>query len=286
MGKIIESFRDAFGRALVEIGSYKICNNNNSDNNNNNNKFILDNASQLTKKLNILYIDMLKNSKDRVSKIGSISVPKNQDNFIEIRSFSISNNLAVKEVQKIINYIQKEHQKILDDVKQRKELEIKNIETKISNIKDKEIVLLQNKIDIQENNLKDYKSQIELINKNLSKIQNTNPSLAALKLMEKRDLLTFIANLNMQFIDMKNKKDNLETTIINDLIEKKNLVQSMLLPHNYKNSEVVGEIITNDHPIKPKKILIVIVAFITGLILSIFLAFFFEFIENKEGDNS
>jgi len=229
---------------------------------------------------------MLKNDKNRVSKIESISVPKKQDTFIEIRALAISNELAIKEIEKVINYIQKEHQKILDDVKQRRELEIKNIETKISNIKDKEIVLLQNKISIQENNLKDYKSQIDSINKNLLKIQNSNSSLAALKLMEKKDLMTFIANLNMQLIDMKNKKDNLETTVINDLIEKKNLVQSMLLPYNYKNSEVVGKIITNDHPIKPKKLLIVIVAFITGLILSIFLAFFLEVLENKEEDNS
>lgn len=51
-----------------------------------------------------------------------------------------------------------------------------------------------------------------------------------------------------------------------------------MLPHNYKNTEVVGKIIINDSAIKPKKKLIVIVAFITGLILSIFLVFLIEFI--------
>jgi len=55
----------------------------------------------------------------------------------------------------------------------------------------------------------------------------------------------------------------------------------MLLPYNYKNTEIIGEIITKDHPVKPKKKLIVIVAFITGLMLAVFLAFFLEFIRSS-----
>jgi uncharacterized protein involved in exopolysaccharide biosynthesis len=42
---------------------------------------------------------------------------------------------------------------------------------------------------------------------------------------------------------------------------------------NYKNSEIVGQVITNDYPTKPKKKIIVAVAFIAGFILSIFLVF-------------
>jgi uncharacterized protein involved in exopolysaccharide biosynthesis len=83
----------------------------------------------------------------------------------------------------------------------------------------------------------------------------------------------------MQLMDMKNKKDELETTVINELIEKRSLLSSMLLPHNYKNTQVVGKIITNDYPIKPKKKLIVVVAFVTAFILSVFLVFFMEFIK-------
>ena len=36
---------------------------------------------------------------------------------------------------------------------------------------------------------------------------------------------------------------------------------------------------TNDFPTKPKKILIVAVAFVTGFIISIFLVFFIQFIQ-------
>ena len=254
--------------ALVEIGNYKLHNNNN-----NNNKALLDSANELVKKLNILFIDMFKNEKDRKFEITSISTPKKVNNFIEIKAEAISNELASQEILKVVSHIQNKHQKILDDVKNRRELEIKNIETKIDNIKNKEVKLLTEKINIQQVNLDDYKLQLNTIGKNIKDIENSNPALTALKLMEKRDLSSFILELNLQLMDMRNKKDELKTISINQLLEKKQLVASMLLPHNYKNSEIVGQVITNDYPAKPKKKLIVAVAFIAGFILSILLVF-------------
>jgi uncharacterized protein involved in exopolysaccharide biosynthesis len=54
------------------------------------------------------------------------------------------------------------------------------------------------------------------------------------------------------------------------------------LPHNYKNSEIVGQLITSDYPIKPKKKPIVMVAFIAGFILSIFLVFIMNAFRKKD----
>jgi LPS O-antigen subunit length determinant protein (WzzB/FepE family) len=255
--------------ALVEIGNYKLHNNNN----NNNNKASLDSANELVKKLNILFIDMLKNEKDRKFEITSISTPKKVNNFVEIKAEAISNELASQQILKVVSYIKNKHQKILDDVTNRRELEIKNIETKIYNIKNKEVKLLTEKINIKQTNLDEYKLQLNTIGKNIKDIENSNPALTALKLMEKRDLSSFILELNLQLMDMRNKKDELQTTSINQLFEKKQLVASMMLPHNYKNSEIVGQVITNDYPAKPKKKPIVAVAFIAGFILSIFLVF-------------
>lgn len=263
--------------ALVEIGNYKLHNNNN-----NNNKAILDSTADLSKKLNLLFIDMFKNEEDRKSEISSISVPKKSNNFIEIKAEATSNKLASEEIIKVVVYIKNKHQKILNDVKNRRELEIKNIEVKINNIKNKEIKLLSEKIKIQQANLDDYKNQLNTIGRNIKDIENTNPALTALKLMEKRDLSSFILELNLQLMDMRNKKDELETTSINQLLEKKQLVKSMMLPHNYKNSEVIGQVITNNYPIKPKKKLIVAVAFIAGFILSIFLVFIMNAFRKEE----
>jgi len=254
---------------LIEIGNYK----NNNNNNNNNNKVLVDSVPELVKKLNLLFIDLLKNEKDRKATITSISTTKGVSGFLDIKSEASSNELAVNEINKVVSYIQNKHQTIMDDVKNRRKLEIKNIQARIDNIKNKEVKLLIQKINAQQNNLNNYQSQLNTMIANIGDISKTDPALTAIKLMEKRDVATFVAELNLQLMDMRDKKDTLETTTINNLIERKKLVESMLLPHNYKNSEVIGRVITNDYPIKPKKKLIVAVAFIAGFILSIFLVF-------------
>ncbi len=51
-------------------------------------------------------------------------------------------------------------------------------------------------------------------------------------------------------------------------------------------TEILGKFITSKYPIKPKKKLIVVVSFVTGFILSIFLVFFMQFIKSfKEDEN-
>jgi capsular polysaccharide biosynthesis protein len=247
--------------ALLEIGHY------------NNKKIPLDLANSLAKRLNILFVEIPRNKKDREFEITSISAAKKVTNFIEIKAQAISNRAASEEILDVVNFVRKKHQKILDDVKNRREFEIKNIDTKINNIKNKKLVLLTEKIAIQQINLNNYKLQLGAINENIQNIENINPTLTALKLMEKRDLSGFILDLNLGLIDLRNKKDELETTTINQLLEKKQQVASTLLTHNYKNSQIVGQIITNDYPAKPKKTLIITIAFIAGFILSIFLIF-------------
>jgi hypothetical protein len=259
--------------ALVEIGNYKKSNNNGTE------RALLDNGSELVKKLNVLFIDMYKNQEDLPSEILSIKLPKKQKNFIEIKAEGISNKEVVDNINKVYNYIRKKHQMVLDDVKAKREFEISNLTKRIETTKTKEIPLLDSKIDLQKTALLNYKQELAKIDKNMKKIENTNPSLAALKLMEKRNISGFILKLSSTLLDMKNKRDMIEIVKLPELSEKLNILKTMLLPHNYKNSEIVGEIITDEHPIKPKKKLIVVVAFITGLILSIFLVFFLEFIK-------
>ncbi len=267
-------------KVLVEIGSYKLYYNNS----NSNSRVLIDDVNQLSKKLNILFIETKKNVKEKESEIINITVPKGQTTFIEITSNALNNKLATKEIKGVIEYIRNKHQIILDDVRDRRELKINNIDRKISNIKKNEIKILDDKISLQQETINQYSNQLKQIDKNLRKIENSNPSLAALKLMEKRDLSNFILNSNIQLMDNKNKKDELITTTLTELEEEKNLIKSLLLAHNYKNSEIVGQIITNDYPIKPKKKLIVVVSFVTAFILSIFLVFFMQFIRSMKED--
>jgi hypothetical protein len=270
-------------KALIEIGSYQLINDNdNEDEFKSYHKVNIEKTALLLKKLNTLYIDMYQNEKNRTSKISSITIPKKTNSYIEIKSLAINNDLAKKEIEKLVSYIQSKHKKILDNVKDRNKLEIENIDNEIKNIKNKKIKLLQEKIDIAKISLLDYKQMLKNIDENIKKIQNINPSLAALNLMKKSDLTSMILKLNMQIIDMKKEKNYLETTVVNSLFEKKEMIEYRVLPQNHKNTQIVGKIITNDHPVKPKKLLIIIVAFITGLILSMFLVFIIEFFRDED----
>ena len=257
-------------KALVEIGEYKI---------NNTTKNSVDDASVITRKLTTLFIDMEKNLKDKTSQISNISVVKGLKNFLEIKSESTSNEEAKNEILKVLTFVQNEHEKILDDVKKQKEMELRNIDLQIADIKSKSVALIYKKIENNIKNLKSLEEQLKQVDENLKKIDTLNPSLAALKLMEKRDITNSINTITIQNFELESKKDELLTTTLYKLEESKKIIELSLLPHNYKNTQIVGEIMTNDFPAKPKKSLIVAVAFVTGFIISIFLVFFIQFIQ-------
>ena len=257
-------------KALLEIGEYKI---------NNTTKNSVDDASTLEKKLSTLFVDMEKNLKDKTSQISNISVVKGLKNFLEIKSESTSNEEAKNEILKVLTFVQNEHEKILDDVKKQKEMELRNIDLQISDIKSKSVALIDKKIENNIKNLKSLEEQLKQIDENLKKIDSLNPSLAALKLMEKRDITNSINTITIQNFELESKKDELLTTNLYKLEESKKIIELSLLSHNYKNTQIVGEIMTNDFPTKPKKSLIVAVAFVTGFIISIFLVFFIQFIQ-------
>ena len=124
-----------------------------------------------------------------------------------------------------------------------------------------------------------------VLDENLKKIDTLNPSLAALKLMEKRDITNSINTITIQNFELESKKDELLTTSLYNLEENKKIIELSLLPHNYKNTQIVGEIMTNDFPAKPKKYLIVAVAVVTGFILSIFLVFVIQFIQGTKKES-
>lgn len=261
-------------KAVLKIGEYKLTNTNN--------QITIADSSELSKELEILFIDILKNQKDRESKIESIVVPKNQKNFLEIIANGSSNEAVQTEVQKVIGYIQSNHKKILDDIKNLHEAKAKQIEGRITLLKDKTLPTLQEKIDRYKKDLTLYELNFLDIQSNLKKIKDSNPTLAALQINEQRYLADIIVKLKDSLEVFENEKNNIEVIELEKLDEELKTLHVLMEPYNYKNTEIVGSIMTNDYPIKPKKSLIVTVAFVTGFILSIFLVFFLEFIRNEK----
>ncbi|MCT7569948.1 Wzz/FepE/Etk N-terminal domain-containing protein [Aliarcobacter butzleri] len=255
--------------ALVEVGSYKT----ESDQD-----VIIDNADNLSKKLTTIFIDLRKNVENKDFEITKIVTVKGMKNFIEISSEASSNTQAIEGLNEVIEHIKSEHTKLLDDVKEKNEFQLKNISLLIKNIEDDQLVNIEKKIELYNQNIVSLEQQMTSVTETLKNINKLDPSISALKLMEKRDISNAIISNKSNLYDLIEKKENLVNVEINKLLDRKKILETLSLPHNLKNSEVVGSILVNEYPIKPKKSLIVVVSFVTGFILSIFLVFFIEFI--------
>lgn len=263
--------------AIVKIGEYKLANNT---------KVVIADASELSKELEILFIDILKNEKERDAEIENISLLKQQKNFLEISALGSSNEAITCEVKKVIDYIQIHHKKKLDDVLRLNETNVKQLEGKLELLKNKTLPSIEEKIERYKDDIKIYETNFINVQDNLQKIKIKNPTLAALQISEQRYLADMLIKLKDSLEEFQSQKNEIEVVQIEKLKEELNALNILMKPYNYKNTEVVGKIMTNDYAIKPKKKLIVVVAFITGLILSIFLVFFIEFIRNESSEST
>ena len=258
-------------KVILKIGEYKLAKYNE--------KIVIANASELSKELEILFIDILKNEKDREAKIEKIQLLKKQNNFIEISALSSSNELAIDELHNVINFVQTKHKKILDEVRENHEAAVKKITVKLQLLSTKTLQTLIKKVERYKNDIQRYETNLLETNENLKKIKNISPTLAAIQINEQTYISDFLIKLKNSLEEYEKQKDDIELFRIQELKEQLINLKVLMKPYNYKNTEIIGNVITNDYAIKPKKKLIVIVAFVTGLILSIFLVFFMEFIK-------
>ncbi|QKE28139.1 putative chain length determinant protein, Wzz family [Arcobacter acticola] len=264
-------------KALLEIGSYKteIVNEQGQTTIETKN---LDDANELSKKLSMIFIDLKENEKDKEFEITKINLSKGLKNFIEVSSESTSNDLGIKGLNEIVTYTKAIHSKLLKDVKEKNDLEIKNIDLLISNIQTDKIVNINKKIELYDQNIINLEEQMKSVIETLKNMNTLDYSITALKLMEKRDISNEIISNKSKLYDLIEQKENITNIDLNKLLERKKLLETLSLPHNFKNTEIVGNILTDDNPIKPKKKLIVVVAFVTGFILAIFMVFFIQFV--------
>ena len=256
-------------KAVIEIGSYKT----ESDE-----VRVVDNLNEFSKKLSTIFIDLRKDDIEKESEITNISISKGMKNYIEISSQAISNDLALKEIEAVLSFTKDEHGKFLNDIKEKNKIQISNIDNSVKNLQE-QIVNIDRKIELYEKNVINLEEQMKFVLESLKNINSLDPSIAALKSMEKRDISNDIISNKSQLFDLMIKKESISNLEINKLIERKKILESLTLDYNIKNSDIVGKIQINDYPVKPKKTLVVVVSFVTGFILSIFIIFFMQFIQ-------
>ena len=251
--------------ALVQIGSYKLKDSQVID---------IENTSNLVKKLYTKHIVIENNNKNDVQpQITSIIAPKKTNGFIEIKAEAVSNELAVREVNRVVNSVKDDHNNIIDGYRRKFTLELENLKSKIESISDIERNLLKEQINKYKIILLKLAEDEGFIQQNIEKIEDTNPVLALVKHGGKKALSIDAFNTRTLLTTLQTNEVDLRTTKLYEKLEEKITVELLLESYNLRNTQIVGKIITNDYPIRPMRKLIIILSFIASLIFSIFIIF-------------
>ena len=238
---------------------------------------------------------------------------------------SIINNIEKENIIRNINKLKKHDIiNIEQKIKYINTVEIKKINDKIDFIKNSEIKAIIEKISFYEKKLSEYEKNVNNMLKNKSDNSTAN-LLKGMQLSTLQNIILDVQNnitnlkkekekqTNIILKDLEIDKKNLidikvrdlliaKDNIINDKIKKLENQLNIEIPdkiyklkdkisfeknklNNISNSTLVGSFVKNDHPIMPKKKLIVVVAFVTGFILSIFIVFFMSFITGIKNES-
>jgi hypothetical protein len=182
-------------------------------------------------------------------------------------------------------------------------LELNNLMKKIdlnsdasSMIASIQILNYQNLITNTQNQIKDLEIQIESILKDdIPKLKNKIDNINNIQVYNLETEKRNIFNINIKDLEIKKQNVSNETirklqskidielktkiTQLNEKIETLNFKKS---EQNLSNMKLVGDYIISDNPIKPKKSLVIMVSFVTSFILSIFIVFVLDFINNTK----
>ncbi len=213
---------------------------------------LLENPSILVKRIEVEHIN--NRSEKEEATLEQVFIPKGSNNFIELVTHASSNDEAVQKIIMIEQEIKERHQVLLDSYLSFMRQKMENIQTQRD-----ELVVEKNLLN-------------ELIiekAKSIDKIAQNNPAVAAIysidlnsKSSELALLKSKIYALNAQLTEFSNS----------------------VLTNNIKPTMMIGNITMNKYPIKPKKSIIVVVAFISGFILSLFSIFLIEFLSKKNDE--
>ena len=244
-------------------------------------------------------------STEGISNIEAVEKNKEVIEFLQneykykIDEFVLKTNINIKNIEDKIKYaLEVEKNNLEKNISKIKNQQIPRIDKEIDLLKNVELRSINKKIEFNQQKLKEYQNDANRIS-NQTSTDNSQNMLMAIQLLNTQNLILNLQNgienlINLKLKDLEKEKEN----IVNDnlknaevelninfekrLEELKNslvLEKLKLANDRVKNSDIVGEIMTNDFPTKPKKSLIVAVAFVTGFIISIFLVFFIQFIQ-------
>jgi len=176
----------------------------------------------------------------KLPKLSSVNLPKETANMLVLQAQGYDNDSATEKLQEVLSYVREEQDKELNNYAQ---------------MQKKRLSLTESDIEDNKQFIKKTKNLISQYENKLLNISKQDAALAGIYAIE---------------IGKKETELNLAADKISFLKNKKNDLAFSLTPQKLQKTTMVGEVQVLESPIKPKKKLIVIVAFITGLMLAVF----------------
>ena len=243
-------------------------------------KEILEDSNSIEQKLRVIFsmddfnIELNNLENGIVSFIKQI---KNVKNLLEIKTEAYSNQVALTKNKEVLNYLQNLYEPKIEQYKVIINNDILNTKREINFIQEK-MKSIYEKIVLNTDSLNNYIKEVNKLNKTLESDKSSSSLIISIQLLNYQNLIANTQNeikdLELQIIELKTR-----TTQLNEKIEILSFKRS---EQNLSNMRLLGEYILNNNPIKPKKSLTITVSFISGFIVSIFLVFLLNFINNSK----
>lgn len=210
--------------------------------------------------------------------VSSISQTKSTKNFLEIKTEAISNEIAIAKNKEVLDYTQNLYNPKIENYKLLINNEISSIEREINFFENEKLKMLNESVLFNNSNLEKYNKEItEIYKSNINVNDKTSSMILSVQMINYKNLI----------LDLQNKINFIETEkqeIIKNTIPKMktslNEEKFKLSEQNVSNARLLGDYIVNEYPIKPKKFLIIVLAFVAGCVLAIFLVVFMQFVNN------
>lgn len=243
-------------------------------------------AAQIDKSIDVLKNQEIKRLEGEIDIYRKQEIPKIES---EIQFFQ---KVKLKTIEAKISFHTKKLDEYQRSISKLYETTKESQDTITTSISSMQMVNYQNLILNSQNKIEDLKIEKKKIETELiPQLQHKKTNIINISV---KKLSNEIQNIkNIKIVDLEKQKENifnedirklryaLDITIPNKKLKIGQEIDQLkydISPLNVQNSKVIGEYIVKKAPAKPKKKLIVVVAFVTGFILSIFLVFFAEFI--------
>jgi len=219
-------------------------------------------AKNLIHEINFVFTDDL---------ITVASINRNIPTLI-ITAKGVSSEISSNKVSKVFEFIIEEEQKAIETRKHYFNLKLKENKDKTKkeiNTVNEKIVLLDNNIPLMSGRLVRLKYQLSTLEDDFLAADDV---LVAYHIKrEKREVLSKIESLKIHLFELQYELNKLYSEL-DHLKNKLKLFESESPFTTYRAAKLIGKIKNSDTTTYPKKKLIVAVAFVAGLMLSIFLA--------------